>query len=535
MMKSKTEKEALYDLVEKASPDMNETSKLKLSILDLFSKSSQVGLFLVHQGTFIYQSQFAKSILNKLLNKNISRDKKELVSQQYSFESTLKHIQAKNDVLIREFRVIISQKIRRFRIVFEGMLRNKELYILGTIFDITEEKRIEEERRLIQEQLFRIQKMESLNTLARGLSHDFNNILSSILGNIALAKTESPEKSQQLIFLKNIENSARRGVQLVSELLAYSQTDPLDKKVFSLNTLISDSIGICKTTISKKILLHHQLMPELPPIEADLQQIQQVVITLCLNAARAIGDNAGIVTITSGLVEVDDKFCKNFQGFLIPKVGSHVFFEIHDTGEGINKVDIQKIFDPYYQQSANLSNHGFELSNALDIINKNNGFVEISSSDELGTSVIVYLPISLKQILPGEKELARILENVETVLLVDDEEIVQITIKGILKRLGYSVFTADNGQQAIQLFQRLKDQIDLILLDLTMPVMGGADALNEIRKIRPDVSVILFSGFNRDEAIRRLPAQNITGFMEKPVLIDELGKRVQEFFEKQKK
>ncbi|MBN2091346.1 response regulator [candidate division KSB1 bacterium] len=501
-------------------------------IFEILAQAGQFGFFVARMGEIIYLNRYATELLSEFIKTDREDISEEENYEKFAFENALNQAQTSREVLIREFQMAFSELSSRIRVVFEQVHLGSEVFVLGVVHDITEEKRGEEERRLLQEQVFRVQKMESLNTLARGLSHDFNNILSSILGNIALVSTESFEMVQKMNFFKNIEYSARRGIQLVSELLAYSHIDKSEKRVFSINTLISDILGICKTNISRKILLHHQLMPDLPPIEADLQQIQQVVITLCLSAAESMKEKEGILTITTGLHDVTEEFCKTFTGFLLPKVDSYVFFEIHDTGTFLDESEIQRLFDPYYRKEVQAGQDRLKLSTVLNIIQNNDGFIEVKSSREFGTSILVYLPITRKKIFSGEKELTRMLENVETVLLVDDEEIVQITIKRILKKLGYSVFTADNGQEAVQIFERLKDEIDLILLDLTMPVMGGADAITEIKKIKSDVNVILFSGFDKDEALRRLPDTNIVGFMEKPVLIDELGKRVQSLFKK---
>jgi two-component system cell cycle sensor histidine kinase/response regulator CckA len=161
---------------------------------------------------------------------------------------------------------------------------------------------------------------------------------------------------------------------------------------------------------------------------------------------------------------------------------------------------------------------------------KNKGFIKIKREPDAGRSLIYYLPAETRKIIHEQIQLFHLLDSVDTILLVDDEEIVQITIKRILKKLGYSVFTADNGKEAIELYKQFKNEINLILLDLAMPVMSGDDALTEILKINPDAKIILFSGYDEVEVSRRLKSNTIVGFIEKPVLIDELGKRVQELF-----
>lgn len=501
--------------------------KSQLNALIFLLNAKYLGLFIVRNDEILYMNNYAQKYLTELygsLEKNDDNDS--LEQRQKKFQNDLQYVEKSKRLVIKEYDIAES----RIQICMEHLRSNQPRLILGILFDITAQHKVEEKERLVQEQVFRTQKMESLNTLARGIAHDFNNILTSILGSITLVKTELAENEKKSELLSNIEKSTRRGIHLVSEMLSYSQTIPTNKSVFNLNTLISDTIGICRTSISKKIMLHHQLVPDLPPIEADPSQIQQAIMAICLNAANSIGDSNGILTITTGTFDVDADFCRDFTGFLTPNPGAYVFFEIHDTGPRIETEDIQRIFEPYFPVGSGL--RSLKLPTALNIIQHNDGFIQVQTYKQLGTSIVVYLPVTEKKITPEETKLLNVLENVKTILLVDDEEIVQITIQKILKRLGYSVFTADNGAEAVQLYQKMKNEIDLILLDLTMPVMGGEDALVEIRKIKPDAKVILFSGYDEVEVTQRLHSESVLGFVEKPSLIDELGKRIQNLFEK---
>jgi len=506
----------------------NSATEKSLSVAQtLLGHARHLGLFILERDVLTPLNQFASDFLNQLSGAAATGNVDECtIVRQKLFELDLQEARNSKQVIIKEYDILNS----RIQLSLERLQGDDSEYILGVLVDITTQHKVEEKERLLQEQIFRSQKMESLNSLARGIAHDFNNILTSILGNIALFKTESTEKEIDSDIVSNIEKSTRRGVQLVSEMLSYSQTASTNKSVFNLNTLISDTIGICRTSISKKIMLHHQLVPELPPIEADLSQIQQAIMAISLHAADSIGDANGILTITTGIFDVDDNYCRDFHGFLTPLPGTYVFFEIHDTGPGLDAGSIEHIFEPYFPVGS--GHRSLKLPTAFNIIQHNAGFIQVQSYRQLGTSIVVYLPVTDKKISPVESKLLNVLENVRTILLVDDEEIVQITIQKILKRLGYSVFTADNGAQAVQLFQKMKDEIDLILLDLTMPVMGGEDALFEIRKIDPDAKVILFSGYDEVEISHRLQSASVLGFVEKPSLIDELARRIQKLFEK---
>ena len=517
--------EKLTSLLNHTDVATNEKSQFTV-LISLFN-ALHFGLFIIQDDEILFMNTFAKEFLNGIYQVP-GKDKSDefLLQRQQSFKNDLDHAKKSANLIVKEYDIAES----RIQISLEHLDSEQGKLIIGLLVDITAQYRVEEKERMLQEQIFRTQKMESLNTLARGIAHDFNNVLTSILGNITLVKTEITEKDNEFELVQNIEKSARRGIHLVSEMLSYSQTIPTNKSVFNLNTLITDTIGICRTSISKKIMLHHQLVPELPPIEADLPQIQQAIMAICLHAADTIGESNGILTITTGTFDVDEIFCREFLGFLGPHPGAYVFFEIHDTGPGVDAENVQRIFEPYFPVGS--GHRSLKLPTALNIIQHNGGFIQVQSYMHLGTSIVVYLPVTEKKITSEETKLLNVLENVKTILLVDDEEIVQITIQKILKRLGYSVFTADNGAQAVQLYEKMKNEIDLILLDLTMPVMGGEDALVEIRKIKPDAKVILFSGYDEIEVSQRLNSESVLGFVEKPSLIDELGKRIQKLFEK---
>lgn len=536
MPKLKKNTSALIDSLEKSAPSFNDQVKNSENVdaqviaFNLLTEVSHIGFFIFQNSKFIYKNKYAAQLLSRLEDEIIRIENDFPTATKQNSEADGVEPQPHSQPLTREYQIPDNEQQLSIQIIYEQIEHKKKSALTGIIFDITEQKKQEEERRLLQEQLFQAQKTESLNSIARGLSHDFNNILSSILGNITLAKANflDDEKTQGL--LENIKKSAQRGVRLVSELLVYSQPDLAKKKVFNLNTLISDSLGICKTNISKKIVLHHQLKQDLPAIETEMQQIQQVFITTCLAAANLIGDKPGILTITTGVQDITAEDCEKFQGFLVPKKGTYVFYEIHTAEFQGSQDQIQTFLDLSSADKIDDEKKHSKIATTLNIIQSNHGFIKVQSEKKYGTSFRVFFPATSKPIIPKSENLSQILKNVDTILLVDDEEIVQITLKRILKKLGYSVFTADDGKQAVELFREFKAEIDLILLDLTMPVMSGEDALSEIREIDPDVNVILFSGFDEREATRRLQSHGVAGFMEKPTLIDELGKRVQELF-----
>lgn len=499
----------------------------QLVALRALNDCTQLGVFSIINGAFTYHNKAAALHLQGISPQFSQAGDENLATNQSLFETDLQTVLYKVPAFHREFRVRHKNQSKLYAFFYERIVQDRTPGVMGTIYDVTLWKPLQNNAVIDPEQWLRTQKMENLHSLTRGAAHDFSNILSSILGNLALFRTESPQARQKLDLVNQMENSVRRAMHLVSELLVYSQPEKMDRKGANLNTLIKQAVEILKSHISKKIMLHYQLLPDLPLIEVDLQQIQEIIHNLCLNAAHAIGDTNGIITLTTGNIEITENFCRQFEGYLTPRPGAYVVFETHDTGPTLDPTTLQARFQDL--NTPNLQIGDPHLPIVLNLIEKNNGFLEARSQAGSGTSVMVYLPVSKKHFLTDDK-IPKLLENVETILLADDEEIVQLTIKRILCKLGYNVYTADNGQQAVELFQKMKDEIDLILLDLTMPVMSGNEALLEIQKIKADAKVILFSGYDEIEAARRLPIPDMAGFIEKPSLFEELSNRITDLF-----
>ncbi|MCK5738118.1 response regulator, partial [bacterium] len=276
-----------------------------------------------------------------------------------------------------------------------------------------------------------------------------------------------------------------------------------------------------------RIMLHHQFMPNLPAIEIDVGQLKQVVVTFYNEAVQNVPDKGGILTLITGQMNVDTEFCRKFDGFLIPKPGSYVFFEIHDTRSGMTEKEIVHLFDPYFRESGE---QGLKLSIALNVIKNNNGFVTVNSLLAAGNSVRVYLPASTEAEVADPHFFQQALHGVDTILLVDNEQAILTILKTIFTKLGYSVFTANNGREAVDLFEQIYDDIDLVLLDLTMPVMNGIEALKKLREIDPAVRIIMFSGYDKSEMDRVPDVQGVEAFIEKPRLIDELNQQIMDLF-----
>jgi len=501
----------------------------QLTVFRSLIEITHIGLFIFQNGELVYKNSWCEKILSATDITSDETSSGNGNANVKTFEEEIYHLATTSNLANREFYLLKNDKRFWISLIADAVEYNGHPAIACILLDITNQKIAEVERESYLEQIFRNQKMDSLHVLARGVAHDFNNILSTILGTNSLIKAEYPQSGQISQLLDNIETYTRKGIELVQNLLAFSQTEKVPKKVFNLNRVIEKAIVTFKNNVPLNIMVHHQLSPELLAVDGNIQQIQQVILILARNSVESISNDKGIITITSGKIDIDDAFCRHFKGFLAPKPGASVFLEVHDTGCGMDKEQVQRMFEPYYTTKE--PGRGLNLPIAYNFVKSNDGFFEVDSHPERGTSVRIYLPEAKTHPFSDDELLSRLLKDVNTILLADDEEIVQITIKKILQKLNYSVFTADDGEQALQFYKTMHDQIDLVLLDLSMPIMNGEQVLEEIHKMNPAAKVILFSGYDEVEASRRIQSTGgVAGFIEKPSLIDELGKRITKLF-----
>jgi len=390
----------------------------------------------------------------------------------------------------------------------------------GTCTDIDEVKKSEEERLALEQQLQQTQKLESLGILAGGIAHDFNNILMAIIGNASLALMKLSPESPVVTNLKNIEQASERAADLAKQMLAYSGRGKFLIEYLDLNCLLEEMLHMLEISISKKAVLRLNLTPHLPTVEADATQLRQVIMNLVINASEAINDNTGVITISSGCLQCDRDYLLDI--WLDENIveGLYVYLEIADTGCGMGKDTLVKIFDPFF--TTKFTGRGLGMAAVLGIIRGHKGAVKVYSEPGKGTTFRVLLPASGRsaEICTGETGKDD-WKGSETLLLVDDEEIVLSIGAEMLKALGFTVITARDGREAVGIFKS-RDDIAFVILDLTMPQMDGEQCFRELRQIRPNVKVIMSSGFNEREVNQRFIGKGLAGFLQKPYKLSEL-------------
>ncbi len=384
-----------------------------------------------------------------------------------------------------------------------------------------EKTRAEEERRRLEAQLLHAQKLESLGLLAGGIAHDFNNLLTSILGFSDLALVEIPEHSPARPLVMEAIHGARRAAELTKQMLAYSGkgrfvSDPVD-----LSSLVTDMVRLLEVSISKKCVLRLHLASGLPAIEADSVQLRQVIMNLIINASEAIGEEGGVISVHTGITSCTREELREAYLDASLRDGEYVYLDVIDSGCGMSDETKAKIFDPFF--STKFSGRGLGLSAVLGIVRGHGGAIKVRSSIGKGTTFRVLFPATRRSVVGTSKNAVShdSWRGSGVVLIVDDEESVRMLATRMLEELGFSVLTANDGVEALEVFSRERENLRLVLLDLTMPRKGGEETLLEIRRLDPNAPVILSSGYS-EHAATRAEGDVHVAFIQKPYRLDDL-------------
>lgn len=399
---------------------------------------------------------------------------------------------------------------------YNTALRDEDGRLIGAIFladDVTERRRAESALR-------QAQKLESIGVLAGGIAHDFNNLLTAILGNTEVALERIPGDPLLRNALQRIEATTQRGSNLARQLLAYAGKAHFAIRPLDLNGIILEMGNLLAVSISKKVVLRQDLQAGLPPVEADSAQFQQVVMNLVINASEAIGDHPGTVTLrTRSSSYTQASLASDFPGQDLDP-GPYVRMEVEDDGCGMDAETNGRIFDPFF--TTKFTGRGLGLSAMLGIVRGHRAGIHVESTPGRGTTFTLLFPASETTVtlqLP-EPQPAPAMSG--TVLVVDDEGIIRDLARSGLEASGFRVLEARDGLEAVELFQTGQVGIDLVLLDMTMPRMGGAEAFRRIRALHPGVRVLLTSGYSQKESMESLTDLPPDGFLQKPFRVREL-------------
>lgn len=394
---------------------------------------------------------------------------------------------------------------------------NGENCLLIVFMDVTEQKRMED-------QIRQTQKMDVIGQLAGGVAHDFNNMLTAIIGSAEMLENHVKDNSAALKLLGSIQQAAHRSADLTGQLLAFSRKEQKNKVQVNINAAIHEVISLLERTIDKKISLEARLVAKSAYVIGDPTLLQNALLNLGVNARDAMYDG-GVIKFSTSNVELNSGYCTS-SGFNITP-GSYIEISVADAGTGMTKEIIQHVFEPFFTTKEIGKGTGLGLAAVYSTVTDHNGSISIFSEPGVGTVFKLYLPLSCekKTEITASEELA---QGSGGILLVDDEEILRDVGQALLEGLGYQVYLAEDGEQALKVYEQEKEHISLVILDMLMPRMGGKETLMRLMESYPDIRVLISSGFHQEGTTNDLEKIGAKGFLQKPYSIRELGIAVAE-------
>ena len=385
--------------------------------------------------------------------------------------------------------------------------------IVITLIDLTE-------RRLLEERLFQAEKMQAIGQLAGGVAHDFNNQLSGILGfaDMLIIKAKEPDLVR---FAQNIKVSARCAADLIQKLLAFGRKGQFLTQPLSIHNVIADVISILKHSIDKNIRIQQALDADSDIVSGDVSQLHAAFLNIALNARDAMPDG-GEMTFYSRIVHFDEDFVGRRAEEL--KAGAYLQLLISDNGIGISSDHLPRVFEPFFTTKQQGSGTGMGLSSAYGTVRQHGGFIDISSEPGVGTTIELHLPLADSILnIPDQQKDATVSRGRGRILLVDDEEIMRAVAGEMLEVLGYQVVLCTNGREAVDYYRDHAEEVDLVILDMIMPVMGGYEAFNAMREINPAILAILASGYSYDGTVQAALDAGVRHFIPKPFELANLS------------
>ncbi len=395
----------------------------------------------------------------------------------------------------------------------------------GITLDITQQKRAEEEQRNMQAKLVEVQKLESLGILAGGIAHDFNNLLTGMMGNMSIALLDLPENNPIRSRLDAVMTAAQRAAELTHQMLAYSGRASFRIETVDLSTHVREIAGLFETKFKEGVQLRLDLAEDLPLVQADPGQLQQVLMNLVINGAEAVVEDRGTVHVTTGTQQVDAGYARRLHATSPVREGLHVFVEVSDSGCGMDDATRAQIFDPFFTTKS--TGRGLGLAAVGGIIRSLGGAIKVYSNLGKGSTFKVLLPASKGELADRDAVEISDFGDGRLVLIIDDEEDVRLAARFMLERLGFEVVEANDGAAGLQTFSETADRLACVILDMTMPEMSGEEVFRLIRRERDDVPVVLSTGYARTEATSRFHGRGLAGFLQKPYTIQQLAEVLQ--------
>ncbi len=469
------------------------------------------------------------TFFNDSMCKMVGYDKNELMgmnNRKYMDEETAKKV---FKVFNKVYQTDISAKALDWKLIRKD---GKECFIetvISLIKDSNGEKigfrgiaRDITERKQLEEQLRQAHKMKSIGTLAGGIAHDFNNLLMGIQGRVSLMLMDKNSSHPDFEHLVGIENYVKSAVDLTRQLLGFARGGKYEPKPTDINKMIKKSSHMFGRT-KKEIKIHIKYQENIWTVDADQGQMEQVLMNLYVNAWQAM-PLGGDIYIRTKNVTLDKEYVKPFE----VKPGPYVMISVTDTGIGMDEATRQRIFEPFFTTKPMGMGTGLGLASAYGIIKNHGGFIKVYSKKGEGATFNIFLPASEKKVTRKKRIVQKITKGKETILLVDDEEMIIDVGMQMLEKLGYKVITAKSGKEAVDIYKKNKAEIDMVILDMIMHGMGGKETYDQLKEINPDIKVLLSSGYSINGQAIEILDRGCNGFIQKPFDIRNISLKINE-------
>jgi PAS domain S-box-containing protein len=450
---------------------------------------------------------------------------------EIAFENTMKAIKTGERQPAYEFEFVHKNGKKVYVEISEApVVKNgKTISIVGSFTDITGSKKAEQEKIKLETQLRQAQKMESIGTLTGGIAHDFNNIMAIILGNTELALDDVPKWNSAHSSLEEIKKASLRAKNIVKQLLSFSRKTDQKLQPIQITLVIKDALKFLRSTIPTTINIHRDIPATKETILADPTQINQIIMNLCINASQAMEQTGGDLTIAVEKVVLDDNSARDFPGL---KSGNHVKIMISDTGPGIDPEIIDQIFDPYFTTKEIGKGSGMGLAVVHGIVKSHGGAIAVGSNQGKGTEFIILFPLITEKPITENQTIQDIPKGNETILFVDDEISIIKMVQRMFEHLGYKVETATMPQEALDRFSLNPDHFDLVITDMTMPQMTGVQLSEKLMDIRPDIPIIICTGYSELVDEEKAKELGLAAYVMKPIDMQETAQAIRKILDK---
>lgn len=399
---------------------------------------------------------------------------------------------------------------------------NGQSACMGNVIDLTSKKQAGEERKKLEAHIKQSQKMEAIGTLAGGIAHDFNNLLMGIQGRVSLMTADTDSTQPFLEHIKGIEDYVRSASDLTKQLLGFARGEKYEVKAADLNEIVKKQNRMFGRT-KKEISIREKYENNLWSADVDQGQIEQVLLNLYINAWQSM-PGGGILSVQTENVILDENHSKAFEF----KPGNYVKISVADTGVGMDAATRQRIFDPFFTTKEISRGTGLGLASVYGIIKNHGGFIDVKSVKGEGAVFDIYLPASEREVIKKKEKEQEVIKGSETVLLVDDEDIIIDVGKELLATLGYRALIANNGTDAIKICEEKKDHIDMVILDMIMPGMDGGETYDKLKKVNPDLKILLSSGYSIHGQAAEILERGCDGFIQKPFDMRNMSQKIRE-------